>query len=69
MNNADTRLLIIDLLNDEDGICDVGYSRLYDLACDSGNEDVVKKAKGVCGRWFLDETDAEELRAGKPAKE
>ena len=60
MNNP--RDLIIELLDDKHGINDVAYAILYDLACDTDNEDVVLKAKEIDGRWFLGEDDADELR-------
>jgi hypothetical protein len=63
MNNLSTRNLIIDLLDDEHGINDPAYATLYDLACETENEDVVTKATAINGRWFLGEDDAEELRS------
>jgi hypothetical protein len=62
MKSKNLRELIIDLLDDEHGINDISYTRLYELACECGSEDVVKKAEETNGRWFLGEDDAEELR-------
>ena len=62
MNNKEVRQMIIDLLDDEHGINNEGYTQLIPLACMSGNEDVVKSAMEINGRWFIGETDAEDLR-------
>jgi hypothetical protein len=62
MTNNEIRQMIINLLDDEDGINDPGFDGIYILAKDTGNEDVVKFARAQDGRWFIGENDAADLR-------
>jgi hypothetical protein len=62
MTNNEIRQMIINILDDEQGINDSGFCDLYILAKSTGNEDVVKFAKAQDGRWFIGENDAEDLR-------
>ena len=45
MNEKEQRQMIIELLDDTDGINDVGYALLYQFACETHNEDVVQAAR------------------------
>jgi hypothetical protein len=69
MNEKEQRQMIIELLDDTDGINDVGYALLYQFACETHNEDVVQAARCQDSRWFLTEPDAEMFRKTLDTKE
>jgi hypothetical protein len=68
MTNNEIRQMIINLLDDDQGINGPGFDGIYILAKDTGNEDVVKFAKAQDGRWFIGENDAEDLRLTNSVK-
>lgn len=67
MTNERIRTLIINLLDDEQGINDRGYTDLSTLAAETGNTDVIVLADCENNRWFLGEDDAEDLREFGPS--
>lgn len=54
--------MIINILDDEDGINDPGFSDLARLAVSTGNEDIIPFTRAQNGRWFIGENDAIDLR-------
>ena len=62
MTNKKARELIITLLDDDDGINDAAYTKLYEFATETQNADVMKATDAIDGRWYLSEDNAEDLR-------
>ncbi len=58
--------MIIDLLDDENGVNDRAFTALYALGVATDNKDVVDKAEFLEGRWFLGEIDADNFRLTLP---
>lgn len=60
------RMMALHLLNDDEGINEEGWDRLFALLKDSGNHDVANAVVAVNGRYYLDEEDFKLLINKKP---
>lgn len=63
MNKQELRQMVIDLLDDGDGVNAKGFAGLQRLCEENGWVDIMDCVKGCEGRAYLGEDDAEDLRA------
>jgi hypothetical protein len=55
--------MVINLLDCEDGVTSLGHDGLVELCEENGWQDINDKTESECGRFFLWEADAADLRA------
>lgn len=66
LSQHDLRQLAINLLDCEDGVCEAGYQNLSRLLALHGHKDILNKVDAVEDKFYLYETDAEQLRQYEP---